>query len=136
MTVFWDTNLFIYLIERHPEFGPKVEALAKSVAASGSRIAASTLTLGELLVHPLRQNRSELAAAYRAALTDGSVDLIAFDHDVATFYAQVRARSSMRPPDAVQVACALRAGASVFYTNDKQLWGSAAGGESLDIRGL
>ena len=113
-----------------------MESLANALAASGARIAASTLTLGELLVHPLRQNRSELAEAYRAALTDGSVDLIAFDRDVATFYAQVRAHSSLRPPDAVQVACALRAGASVFYTNDKQLWGCAACGETLEIRGL
>jgi len=49
MRVFWDTNLFIYLIERHPTFYPKVLALHQKHRDQGDELVTSTLTLGELL---------------------------------------------------------------------------------------
>lgn len=61
MKVFWDTNLFIYLIERHPTFLPKVLGLSQQHRDRGDDLLTSTLTLGELLAQPLRHGRTELA---------------------------------------------------------------------------
>lgn len=57
MRVLGDTNLFIYLIERHPIFHPKVDSLYREHRKSGDEIITSALTLGELLAQPLRPRR-------------------------------------------------------------------------------
>lgn len=124
MKVFWDTNLFIYLIERHPEFEPKVRVLLNWHRQQGDQIVTSALTLGELLAQPLRRGRADLAQRYTELLTasDG-VTLVSFDRHAAATYAEIRASTSVRQPDAIQLACAVAAGAARFVTNDQRLWG-------------
>jgi predicted nucleic acid-binding protein len=55
--VFWDTNLFIYLFEDSPRFGPKVVALRQKMLKRGDELLTSTLTLGEVLVKPMAHER-------------------------------------------------------------------------------
>jgi len=136
MTVFWDTNLFIYLIERHPLLHDKVLALYHHQRERGERLLTSTLTLGELLAQPLRLGRSDLARSYAQLLTTGSaIELIPFDHRAAEHYAAIRAHTTLRQPDAIQLACAVTGGAKTFVTNDQRLWGLRVPGLE-DIRGL
>ena len=124
MKVFWDTNLFIYLIERHPDFEPQVRALLTCHRQQGDEIVTSTLTLGELLAQPLRQGRADLAQRYTELLTaSAGVTLVTFDRHAAVAYAEIRASTSIRQPDAIQLACAVAAGAARFVTNDQRLWG-------------
>ena len=136
MKVFWDTNLFIYLIERHPVFHPQVRALYEEHRARGDTISTSALTLGELLAQPLRQGRSDLVRKYLTLLAaSASVDLVVFDRTAAEHYARIRAETSLRQPDAIQMACAAAGGARTFITNDQQLWGLTVPGIDV-IRGL
>jgi predicted nucleic acid-binding protein len=121
--VFWDTNLFIYLIEQHVEFGPKVAALKDHHIRRGHAVITSTLTLGELLTQPLRTGREDLAQRYSTLLERGNIELIHFDASAAHWYARVRAKTSLRQPDAIQMACAMAAGAVEFCTNDQRLAG-------------
>lgn len=79
----------------------------------------SALTLTEVLVHPLRLGRADLAVQYRAILLgDSALRLVHLDAEVAIRAAELRARYNLRTPDAVQVASALHAGAEAFVTND------------------
>ncbi len=51
--VFWDTNLFIYLFERHPVFAERVEQLRRRMLSRADQLCTSALTVGEILVEPL-----------------------------------------------------------------------------------
>ncbi|MND07925.1 hypothetical protein D3C83_302310 [compost metagenome] len=44
-----------------------------------------------------------------------------FDQDAAIAYARIRKDRSIRPPDAIQLACAAHAGVDLFITNDDRL---------------
>ena len=122
MKLFWDTNLFIYLIEQHPEYSPKVVKLYESVRSRGDQILTSTLTLGEVIVQPLRLGRGDLATSYTVLLSQGDVTLTDFNAEAARHYALIRASTSLRQPDAIQFACAASAKVDVFFTNDQRLW--------------
>lgn len=81
------------------------------------------LTLGELLSQPYRTGRREQAEQYVELLTKTErLQLVTFDRLAAEHYANIRATTSLRQPDAIQLACAASAGATTFITNDQRLW--------------
>ena len=118
--VFWDTNLFIYLLEGAGAHATRVKALRQKMLERGDQLLTSTLTLGEVLVKPLEQGKEELARKYHEAITATSV-LIPLDVKAARIYAALRSDRSLRAPDAIQLACAAAAGVDLFITNDARL---------------
>ncbi len=121
MSVFWDTNLFIYLLEAHPYYAPRVASLRLSARNESIAVCTSTLTLGELSVRPGRLGEHALVRDYESVLLEAGVDLIPFDTAAARYYSRLRSEVRIRPPDAIQLACATAAGVSSFYTNDRGL---------------
>lgn len=118
--VFWDTNLFIYLIEDYGELSERVAGLRKRMNERRDELYTSALTLGEILIKPLEANDEVLARRYEAALLQGAV-VIPFDVDAARLYAGIRKDRTIRPPDAIQLACAAQARVDLFITNDDRL---------------
>lgn len=118
--IFWDTNLFIYLIEGQSLMAQQVVALRKKMRSRGDQLLTSTLTLGEVLVKPLQMGDLKLSSVYQKELTLSSV-LIPFDAKAAGAYARLRSDRSLRAPDAIQLACAATAGVDLFITNDIRL---------------
>ena len=118
--IFWDTNLFIYLLEGHGALYERVVALRKSMLARGDQLATSSLTLGEVLVKPIELQNLELIAKYEKSIQAAAL-LIPFDVRAARIYAELRCDRSIRPPDAIQLACASAAGVDLFITNDERL---------------
>lgn len=119
MKIFWDTNLFIYLWERSSHVA-EIDALTAFMERGDHTLATSSLTLGEILVHPARNSRPDLVARYRDALH--RLALLPFDAEAAVAFAQLRAtHPTLRPPDAIQLACALTGGCDLFLTNDDRL---------------
>ncbi len=118
--IFWDTNLFIYLFEGREPFSGQVVALRRAMLARGDQLLTSALTLGEVLVKPSERGDHDLLRRYEEAITATSV-LIAFDARAAKVYAALRCDRSLRPPDAIQLACAATAGVDLFITNDARL---------------
>lgn len=57
--IFWDTNLFIYLLEGRGKAAERVTALRERMRERGDQLCTSTLTLGEVLVKPLEQGRPD-----------------------------------------------------------------------------
>jgi predicted nucleic acid-binding protein len=118
--IFWDSNLFIYLFEDYGELSGKVQALRKRMLERGDQLLTSTLTLGELLVQPMEQGASDLCPRYERALSATAV-LLPFDAKAAVQCARLRCDRSIRPPDAMQLACASAAQVDLFITNDERL---------------
>jgi len=118
--VFWDTNLFIYLFEGTGATGRTVRDLRAAMLERGDQLFTSTLTLGEILVKPLEKGEAELARKYEEALTATS-SMLPLDVKAARIYARLRLDRSLRPPDAIQLACAAAAGVDLFITNDARL---------------
>lgn len=124
MKVFWDTNLFIYLIERHPALHQQVLRQYEIHKTRSESIITSTFTLGELIAQPLRKGRADLVRRYTEILMSGRIELIAFTTQAAEAYGRIRAETSLKQPDAIQIACAIAGGAKRFLTNDRERWGA------------
>lgn len=118
--VFWDTNLFVYLVEGAGTRAESVVALRRRMLERGDELLTSTLTLGELLVKPVEVGDDELRDRYAKAMHAG-VTLLAFDTPAALRFAAIRSDRSIRAPDAIQLACAAAGGTDLFITNDDRL---------------
>ena len=119
--IFWDTNLFIYLLEGSGELFRAVDHLLSRMVERRDELLTSTLTLGEVLVKPLEVGRPEWAERYEKFLDAPGIHLIPFDRHGAKVYARLRLDRALRPPDAIQLACAASAGCNLFITNDERL---------------
>ena len=64
-SIFWDTNLFIYLLEDSPQFGQAVADLRRRMLRRNDRLFTSAMTVGEVLVKPLGSGHAALADRYR-----------------------------------------------------------------------
>ncbi|HEY1660758.1 MAG TPA: PIN domain-containing protein [Candidatus Sulfotelmatobacter sp.] len=120
--IFWDSNLFIYLFENNPQYAQRVEDLYKKMLSRRDQLLTSTLTVGEVLVKPTAMGDDSLCRNYERIL-NRTAQVIPFDANVARRYATVRTTTSIKGPDAVQLACASHAGVDLFITNDNHLKG-------------
>lgn len=121
-TVGLDTGPLIYYIEEHPAFLAKIKPFFEAAERNEFRVVTSYVTLIEVLVHPLREGRSELAEEYRNILLQSpALTAVSLDEGIAEESAELRARHGIRTPDAIQLATAIRSGASWFLTNDAEL---------------
>jgi predicted nucleic acid-binding protein len=89
--------------------------------ARGDQLYTSTLTVGEILIKPVVSHHPELAERYLAFFRRPSITVLPFDFKAAPLYARVREDRTIRPPDAVQLACAAAAEIDLFITNDARL---------------
>ena len=118
--IFWDTNLFIYLIEDYGDLSERVVALRKRMLSRNDQLYTSALTLGEVLVKPAEGGNEDLRQQYEAAIVTGAM-VIPFSVEAARIYATVRQDRDIRPPDAIQLASAAHARVDLFITNDDRL---------------
>ena len=118
--IFWDTNLFIYLLEEYGGLSERVKAIRKRMIERGDQLLTSTLTLGELLVKPMEKGALDLCSYYEQTLANWAI-LLPFDARAATHYARIRCDRTIRAPDAMQLACAGIARVDLFITNDERL---------------
>ncbi len=120
-TIFWDTNLFIYLLEDNPGFGPVVQDLRRRMLQRNDRLFTSALTLGEILVKPLSMGNNALADRYRKFFSAPQLTVSPFGFEAAEAYAVIRRDRGIHPADAIQLACAAAAEVDLFITNDNRL---------------
>jgi predicted nucleic acid-binding protein len=118
--VFWDTNLFIYLLEDSGDLSRRTSEIRTRMRERGDELLTSALTLGEVLVKPLEAGQAALAARYEDAIVR-SATVLAFTRETARRYAEIRRDRTVRAPDAVQLACASQARVDLFITNDDRL---------------
>jgi len=117
-----DTGPFIYYIEENRRFLSACEALFVPVQKGKREIVTSIVTLLEVLVHPFRRGRRDLALMYRNLLLNSEgVTIVNLSPLIAEEAAKLRAQYDILTPDAIQVATAIVSGSSSFVTSDKKL---------------
>ncbi|MBB6142122.1 putative nucleic acid-binding protein [Silvibacterium bohemicum] len=119
--IYWDAMVFIYLIEDHPVFAPKVEHIYKRMLERQDTLCTSAFTVGEALIGPMKGKDTELIAKMRALFQSSEVTLLSFDPGIAEMYADLRANCAVKAPDAIHLATAAHARVDLFLTNDKHL---------------
>ncbi|MDW7691148.1 PIN domain-containing protein [Flammeovirgaceae bacterium SG7u.111] len=118
-----DTAPLIYFIEQHPTLHPKVKNVFELHAQQTFGFIVSVLTLTEVLVHPLREKDTKLAAKYKRIFEDAKgVTIAEMNKDIAVKAAELRAKyASLRTPDAIQLATAIHHRCDYFFSNDEAL---------------
>jgi len=119
--IYFDSMLFIYWIESHPVYGAKVERLYERFRRQGDEICTSVLTIGEVLVIPVREQNLRLKLFVETFFDAGTVSVLLIDRDVVERFATIRAATKIALADALHLACAGSHQADVFLTNDKNL---------------
>ena len=122
-TIGLDTAPLIYFIEENPTYLEAVKLFFEAMDRSDFTVVTSTVTLLEVLVHPLRSNNRPLAEEYRDILLKSKLMTVEVSSMIAEQAARLRAAYNIRTPDAIQISAALNAGATYFLTNDTRLPG-------------
>jgi len=117
-----DTAPIIYFIEKNPRYLNVVRPVFAEIDAGRIEAITSTITLLEVLVQPIKANNRSLAEQYREVLLY-SEGLTTFEilHEVSEMSSELRAKYSIKTPDAIQVAVSILYGANKFITNDPAL---------------
>lgn len=126
--VFWDTMLFIYLIEEHPVFADRVERLRLRMLDRDDRLVTSAMTMGELLAGASARSDAVIAERYRKAVAPPYCQVLPFTIETAEHYGAIRVDRAILPADAIQLACAAQAKVDLFLTNDHRLAGKTIPG--------
>jgi len=116
-TVLVDSAPWIYVLEARPRFAPKFTGLFEAAARQELVLSLSTITLSEILAGPYKSGQTALAKRYEKALT--SYRVVELSTPIAVLAAQLRARFTLKLPDAIQVATALDIGADAIVTHDR-----------------
>jgi predicted nucleic acid-binding protein len=116
-----DSAVFIYFIERNPQYLAAVKPLFKAIDEGRLEGVTSSLTLLETIVAPLRTGNMVIARQYERVLTQSRLRLVEIDFALIRAAAHVRAATRLKTPDALQVASALSAGCEVLVTNDGRI---------------
>ena len=119
--VYWDTMLFAYLLEDHPQFGPKVVRILERMTDRGDALCTSVFAVGELLAGAQRTDQWDALAKARHFFRGGRISLLPFHLSTAELFAEMRGRYGASPGDAIHLACAAEARVDLFLTHDRRL---------------
>jgi uncharacterized protein len=123
VSVFLDTNVVIYLIERTPDLGTVAANAVQDLIAHGERLVVSDLVRMECSVRPLRLNDAITLAAFNGYFDSEDVDVAAITGAVCNRAAIIRAKYNFRPMDSLHLATAIENGCQRFLTHDVRLRG-------------
>ena len=114
-----DTAPVIYYIETNPAYIKLVDPFFNALDQGKFQLVTSTITLLEVLIHPLRHGNIALAQQYEILLNSTlNVQVVSVSTVIAQTAARIRATYNLRTPDAIQIATAIEQGSTFFVTND------------------
>lgn len=121
-SLFLDTAPLIYFIEKNHRYHGIIKPVISQIDALETEGLTSTITLLEVMVHPLRNGNTKLANKYKAILLSSSGMVThEISHAISEQAALLRAKHGFKSPDAIQLATAILHKADYFLTNDPAL---------------
>jgi uncharacterized protein len=114
--IYWDTMLFIYLLEGNRQYGPAVRSIYERMEVRGDVLCTSYLSLGEILAGAPQSPQD-----VRDGLAAMNVQFLAFDAAAVDTFASLRAVQKLATADSIHLACAAAEGIDLFLTGDRQL---------------
>jgi predicted nucleic acid-binding protein len=117
-----DTAPFIYYIEDVTPYADLLDPVFNLLENHAVRAVTSTVTFAEILTKPFADKNFSLADEIKFTLKSfSSLSVASIDEKLGEAAALIRARYTIRLPDALQVAAAVQGEASLFLTNDKRV---------------
>ena len=117
--VYLDTNVFIYFLDRNPDYFPLVASIIEAVESGLILGCTGEAAIAEILVKPYQSGNLELVANIKAFFR--MEDFLSIcPHDAETFdlASRLRAKYNQKFIDAMHYATAIRAGCKFIITND------------------
>lgn len=125
--IYLDTNIFIYVVEGHPTYAQLLMDLFERLDLDVVQAYASELTIAEVLVKLLIDNKPSLVDTNKSLLNAASSILTTpIDRGILLESSRIRAQFSGRAFDAIHVATAVLAECTCFITNDASIRGPAS----------
>lgn len=119
--VYWDSMLFIYMLEGNPVFGSQVRSIFDQIAVRGDLFCTSVFSIGEILTGPRRRGSASGVEAVKRYFLSGAVEVLPFTERTADRYSMIRSANRVSQADGIHLASAAEAGVDLFFTNDGDL---------------
>jgi predicted nucleic acid-binding protein len=120
-SVYVDSNIFIYFIEKVPGFFDAANAMFRALAESEARIVTSELSVAECLYMPSRDSHSGLVAVYDQFFAPtGNVNLVPLNGYIARQASLTGGVLGLKLLDAMHYVTALEAGCSALLSADRK----------------
>lgn len=121
---FVDTNVFIYAMTGHPEFGETARAILERIE-KGENAFTSTLVLCEVAwVLEAMGRQADIKPTLEKILSYNTLEIIGFDEDDLLVGAQNTTKYRLDFNDGVNLAIMMKTGLTDAYTNDTRHLGS------------
>lgn len=119
--IYWDTMLFIYLLEGNSAYKQRTEDLLDRSYSRGDNLFTSYLALGEIMVGAEKSPGSLRAHIVREVIQEMGFSYLPFDAGAVAPFSRLRSKEGLKIPDSIHLSCAASAGIDLFLTGDKQL---------------
>ena len=117
--IYIDSAPLIYFVERHRDYFTKMSRIIALTESAPLQAFTSVITSTEIIVQPLKVGNTDLAQEYHDVLVSSNqFTLLSVTEDIAITAGAIRARYSLRTPDALHVATAIATGCDTILTND------------------
>ena len=127
--IFWDSVLFIYLLEGHPMFSSRARQLLDRAYRRGDLLFTSYLAVGEVIAGAEKSPLPQKAVIMRQTLDEMGFSYLPFDNGAVATFSRLREGHKVKIADSIHLACAASAGIDLFLTGDKRL-------TKLDVPGI
>jgi len=121
--IYWDSMLFIYMLDDHPAYSARVLHLLMRAQERGDSLHTSYLALGEVIAGAAKSPSPAKSLTIRSTLDAVGFSYLPFGEKAVGPFGDLRSRSRLKIADAIHLACAASAGIDLFLTGDKQLVG-------------
>lgn len=117
-----DSNTIIAILERQIVFTPAQERFLKGIDAGRISAFSSEIALTECLIKPIRDGAQiRIQTVMRFFDDEQTLPLVPTDRSVLLKAAELRALDYLHLPDAIHVACAMKARCEVFVSADRRI---------------
>jgi predicted nucleic acid-binding protein len=127
--IYWDTMLFIYLLEDHPVFSSRTRELLERAYKRDDSLFTSYLALGEMMAGASKSPHPKSAAVVAETIGEMGFSFLPFDGGAVAPFSTLRSKQKLRIGDSIHLACAASAGIDLYLTGDTQLF-------KLDVPGI
>jgi predicted nucleic acid-binding protein len=121
--VFWDSMLFIYLLENHPKYFNRSRYLLERSLERGDELFTSCLVLGEVLAGATKSPDPTKTSRIREIADEMGFKALPFDERAVLTFGELRSSRRLKIADSINLACASAARMDLFLTGDTQLAG-------------
>lgn len=119
--IYWDSMLFIYLLEGNAKYAARVRHLLEQSYEREDSLFTSYLALGEVMAGAAKSASFGKAAIIRETADEMGFSYLAFDGRAVETFSRLRAVHKIKIADSIHLSCAAAEGMDLFLTGDREL---------------